>query len=148
MQTQLHSSELNKSAIRVFLSFATQDKPLVEEFRGQLISRFTNLELLDHAVIDQYDKNWKLECAQKIDQSILLICLIGTTTHRSKAVAWEIDRGLSHGKRVMAFKLTERQVRLPEVLIRNSIEPFPYNAIHKASTPDNLKFESALHGGF
>ncbi len=130
MQTELLFSELGESPVRAFLSFATTDRPFVEEFRDQMMSRFTNLELLDHAVIDQYDKNWKLECAQKIDRSILLICLIGTSTHRSKAVAWEIDRGLSLGKRVMAFKLTERQVRLPELLIRNSIEPLPYNAIH------------------
>lgn len=147
MQTQLHSSELNESPVSAFLSFATPDRRLVEEFRGQLISRFANLELLDHAVTDQYDKNWKLECAQKIDRSILLICLIGTTTHKSKAVAWEIDRGLSHGKRVMAFKLTERQVCLPEVLTRNSIEPLPYNAIHASATCADAKFESALHGG-
>ncbi|MCY3858311.1 MAG: TIR domain-containing protein [Gammaproteobacteria bacterium] len=122
-------SELSSSTIKVFLSFVNKDKPLVDEFRRELASQYTNLVLLDHAVRDTYDKNWKLDCAAKIDASALLICLIGTTTHRSKPVAWEIDRGLSHGKRVLAFNLVDKQVRLPDVLIRNSITPMSHNAI-------------------
>ena len=127
MQPQVNSPELNDSPVRAFLSFTTSDKPLVEDFREQISLRFTNLDLLDHAVTDQYDKNWKLECAKKIDRSILMICLIGRTTHRSNAVAWEIDRGLLSKKRILAFNLTDQGVRLPEVLIRNSISLSPYN---------------------
>ena len=130
MEAQNLISELSSSTFRVFLSFATKDKPLVDEFRRELEARYANLVLLDHAVQDEYDKNWKLSCAEKIDQSALLICLIGTTTHRSEPVEWEIARGLSHGKRVMAFNLMDHQVRLPEVLVRNSITPLSHNTIY------------------
>ena len=147
MQPQLLFSESNESRVRAFLSFATSDKSLVEEFRHQLRTRYANLELLDHAVIDHYDENWKLECARKIDRSSILICLIGKTTHTSEAVAWEIDRGLARGVRVVAVKLTERPVRVPNVLIRNSINPIPYKAIRVSPTHDATKLESVVNGG-
>ena len=115
---------------RVFLSFVTEDKPLVDDFKLELESRYPNLLLLDHVVQDRYDRNWKRGCAEKIDQSTLLICLIGTTTHRSEPVAWEIDRGLSHGKRVVAFNLMDHPVRVPDVLVTNSITLLPYTAIY------------------
>lgn len=147
MQSQFLFSELNDSPVRAFLSFATSDKSLVEDFKDQLTSQYTNLELLDHAVVDSYDKNWKLECARKIERSSILICLIGKTTHTSEAVAWEIDRGLARGVRVVAVKLTERPVRVPNVLIRNSINPIPYKAIRVSSTHDAAKLEFVVNGG-
>ena len=147
MRSPLLFSELNDSPVRAFLSFATSDKSLVEDFKDQLMSRYANLELLDHAVIDHYDKNWKLECAQKIDRSTILMCLIGATTHTSEAVAWEIDRGLTRGVPVVAVKLIERKVRVPNVLIRNSINPIPYNAIRAPSTYDGEKLKSVANAG-
>ena len=121
MHTQV--SESASRPMRAFLSFATEDKPLVEAFRRRLGHQQPEIEFLDHAVSDHYDEDWKRECARKIDRSELLICLVGATTHRSQAVAWEIHRGLSRGKRIVAVKLTTGGVRVPEVLARNAIEP-------------------------
>lgn len=64
-----------------------------------------------------------MACATQIDRSELLIYLLGATTHRSQAVAWEIERGLSLGKRVVAVKLSNDGVRVPEVLVRHAIRP-------------------------
>ena len=132
MLSMFLSSEVPIKPPRAFLSFVTKDKPLVDVFRFELASRYADLGFVDHAVKDKYDKNWKLECAVKIEQAALLICLVGTSTYRSKPVAWEIDRGLSHGKQVVAINLTDRQVRIPSVLIRNSIAVVSYRAIYAA----------------
>lgn len=134
MLTRFLNSELDASPTRVFLSFTTMDKPSVDVFSASLKSQYANLVLLNHAVVDKYGENWKFECAAKIDQSLLLICLIGTTTHLSEAVAWEIHQALSCGKRVVAFNLTNRDVCLPGVLIQNSIEPMPYEAFHESGS--------------
>ena len=53
----------------------------------------------------------------------MLLCLVGHTTHRSRAVAWEIDRGLSLGKRIVAVNLNADRAPVPETLARNAIEP-------------------------
>ncbi len=105
-----------------FLSFATKDKALVDAFRRKLELRHPNVELLDHAVDNRYEENWKLDCDRKIQESALLICLIGDTTHQSNPVSWEIGRGLALGKRVVAVNLMDRPLRIPELLERNSIE--------------------------
>ena len=131
MQTDSPCSELADSRVYAFLSFVTNDKLLVDEFRDVLESRHPILELTDHAVKARYDKSWKLRCAEKIDRALILLCLVGATTHRSESVAWEIDRGLSRGKRVIAINLMDDQVHLPDILIRNAISPISHNSIHE-----------------
>lgn len=123
MQAQVLESSTGLRPLRAFLSFTTADKPLVEAFRDRLGQQHPDVELLDHGVEGGYEEDWKLACAMKIDRSEMLICLIGATTHRSEAVTWEINRGLSLGKRIVAFKLNADGVRVPEVLLRHAIEP-------------------------
>ena len=125
MQAQVFDSRTAPRPVRAFLSFTTADKPLVEAFRSRIGRQHPDVELLDHAVKDSYEDDWKRACATKIDRSELLICLVGPTTHQSQAVAWEIDRGLAFGKRVVAVNLTGEGVRVPEILARNAIEPQP-----------------------
>ena len=63
------------------------DKPPIDVFRERLKSQYENLLLLDHTVVDGCDESRNFECAAKIDQSPLLICLIRTPTQLSEAVA-------------------------------------------------------------
>ncbi|MDE0226500.1 MAG: TIR domain-containing protein [Gammaproteobacteria bacterium] len=123
METQVVETRTAPTPVRAFLSFATADKPSVEAFKSRLGRQYPRVELLDHAVNDSYEEDWKQACATKIDRSELLICLIGPATHRSQAVAWEIHRGLSLGKRIVAVKLSTDWVQVPEVLARHAIQP-------------------------
>lgn len=122
-----HASESKapSSPLRAFLSFATKDKVLVDEFRNEIELQQPNIELLDHAADENYEADWKYDCARKIHRSAVLICLVGASTHESEAVAWEIRRGLALGKRVVAVNLTRRPVRMPAILAQNAIEPLP-----------------------
>lgn len=108
---------------RAFLSFASKDKMLVDAFRYEIELLHPTVEFVDHAVQDRYDEDWKYYCSRKICDSPLLICLVGPSTHESAAVAWEIDRGMSLGKRIVAVHLTGRSVCVPEILERNGIKP-------------------------
>lgn len=123
MQAQVVESSTASRPVRAFLSYATADKPLVEAFRNRIARQHPDVELVDHAVKDTYEEDWKRGCATKIDGSELLICLVGATTHRSQAVTWEINRGLSLGKRIVAVELSADGVRVPKVLARHAIEP-------------------------
>ena len=125
METQATEPAAKPPPLRAFLSFAAEDKALASAFRNRIEQLHPDLELLDHAADENYEKNWKPHCAKKIDQSSVVICLVGASTHRSQAVAWEIDRGLSLGKHVVAVNLTRRAVPVPEILTRNAIEPLP-----------------------
>ena len=125
-----HASESRAPSppLCAFLSFATKDKVLVDGFRNEIELQQPNIELLDHAADDNYEADWKHDCARKIHRSAVLICLVGASTHESEAVAWEIGRGLELGtrsQRVVAVNLTHRPVRMPAILAQNAIEPLP-----------------------
>lgn len=122
-----HASESKAPSqpLCAFLSFATKDKVLVDGIRNELELQQPSIELLDHAAHENYEADWKHDCARKIHRSAVLICLVGTSTHESEAVAWEIGRGLALGKRVVAVNLTCHPVRMPAILARNAIEPLP-----------------------
>ena len=122
-----HASESKapSSALCAFLSFATKDKVLVDQFRSEIELQQPNIELLDHAADENYEADWKHDCARKIHRSAVLICLVGTSTHESEAVAWEVGRGLALGKTVVAVNLTRRPTRMPAVLAQHAIEPLP-----------------------
>ncbi|MCY3641485.1 MAG: TIR domain-containing protein [Gammaproteobacteria bacterium] len=149
MQAEALQSKLVSESVRAFLSFTTEDKPLVDAFRAQIGLQHPQVELLDHAVTDSYEEDWKRECARKIGRSAMLICLVGAKTHRSEAVAWEIDHGLSLGKRIVAVNLTAAGVRVPDVLVRNAIKPqqgIAGMALTSASAPV-LEREAHGHSG-
>ena len=125
METQATEPAAKPLPPCAFLSFATEDKALVSAFRSRIEQQHPDFEFLDHAADENYEKNWKRHCAKEIDQSSVLICVVGASTHLSQAVAWEIDRGLSLGKPVVAVNLTRRTAPVPKVLTRNAIEPLP-----------------------
>ena len=101
---------------------------MADAFRNEVEARHPEIELLDHAVKDSYEEDWKHDCHRKIHQSAIFICLVGASTYQSEAVKWEIDCGLELGKHVVAVNLTGRPVRVPEILARNAIEPLPSTA--------------------
>ena len=146
MQPYASESKAISSPLRAFLSFATEDRALVDAFRSELKLQNPNIELLDHAAVDDYEQDWKRACARKIDQSAVLICLVGASTHQSKAVSWEIGRGLALGKRVVAVNLSRRTVRIPEVLIRNAIEPLPRTVSALLSSVTEFAPAAQAHG--
>ena len=125
MEPHASKSKAPSPPLCAFLSFATKDKVLVDEFRNEIELQQPNIELLDHAADENYEADWKHDCARKIHQSAVLICLVGASTHGSEAVAWEIGHGLALGRRVVAVNLTRRPIRMPAILAQNAIEPLP-----------------------
>ena len=107
MQAPLPVSKPLHRPLRAFLSSATEDQRLVDAFSSRMERQHPDLEILDHAVRDHYEENWRQECARKIARSDMLICFVGATTHRSDAVAWEVQCGLSLGKRIITVNLSE-----------------------------------------
>lgn len=108
--------------MRAFLSFATADKPFFETFKSRIERQHPDVELLAHAVKGRHEDDCRRVCAAKIDRSEFLICLVGVTNYRSKAVPCGIDRGLSLGKRIVAVKLSADAVGVPLALPRHVVQ--------------------------
>jgi hypothetical protein len=110
-------------AYNVFLSFAMEDKPLVELFRGQAKSQNTDLELRDYSIKEAFDYAWKTNCERIIGMCSATICLVGRSTHKSAAVDWEIRKSAQLGKGIIAVYLDDGNVRIPQALRELNVRP-------------------------
>ena len=107
-------------AYNVFLSFAMEDKALVDLFRGQARNRRLPLEFRDYSIKEPFDSAWKTQCEERIRYCSLTICLVG-------AVNWEIRKSADLGKGIMAIYLVSEWVRLPEALKECSVKPVTWD---------------------
>lgn len=110
----------------VYFSFETGDFHLVNRFR---------LKLGDIKVQAKfYDLSLKIPCnplnneyiksclKEKISQSDLVICFISERTMDNPFwVQWEVEEALRQGKKIVAMKLKEEPLAVPEFLEKNNI---------------------------
>ncbi len=96
-------------AKRVFLSFVVEDLDLVNLFRGQAKNKNNDLEFDDYSVREPFDSNdatyIRGQIKDRISRASLLLCLIGTSTNKSRWVSWEITTASDLGKRVGGVRL-------------------------------------------
>jgi hypothetical protein len=113
-------------AYNVFLSFAMEDKPLVELFRGQAKNSASDLEFRDYSIKEPFDQAWKTNCEAIIRRCSVTICLVGANTYKSEAVNWEIRKSAQLGKGVIAVYLGNSFVALPAGLRELNVRPVPW----------------------
>ena len=111
----------------VFLSFSTGDKGLVDLFRYQTRDRQSALVFRDYSIKETFEHAWKTNAERLIRTCSVTICLIGGTTHRSKAVDWEIRKSAELGKHVMAVSLEPTVPLVPPALTELNVAPLPWD---------------------
>ena len=121
----------------VFLSFAMEDKPLVELFRGQARNSRSALTFRDYSIKEPLDVAWKRHAERLIRASTATLCLLGTATWRSEPVDWEIRKSAHLDKRVLAVFLRATTVRVPPALREIGVTPMPWSV---------SAIERSLHG--
>lgn len=114
-------------AYNVFLSFAMEDKQVVDLFRGQAKNDRLPLEFRDHSIKEPFEKAWKTQCREKIRRCSVTVCLVGRDTYKSEAVDWEIRKSDELGKAVMAIDVGPGTPRLPEALKDLGVRPVRWN---------------------
>lgn len=119
----LSSRSPDDQLVNVFLSFSTSDHRWASLFDRELSYAFVNLQFLGQPLTNRYERNWQQKCNEKIQDSALLICLVGEQTHASTAVAWEVGRAIDLDKPILPVALDERAARLPPILRANSMAP-------------------------
>lgn len=114
-------------AKNVFLSFAMEDKTLVDLFRGQAKNQRNDLEFNDHSVKEPFESAWKTNVKEKISRCSTVICLIGLRTWESEAVKWEIEEAIRQGKKVFGVKLSSTVFLYPRAISSNNIKVVEWN---------------------
>lgn len=123
---------------RVFLSFASEHKPLVDRFREEAAASPSG-PCFRGSCLDEPVVNWQRHAERLIRRSAATICLVGDSTWRSEPVNWEIRRAASFGKPVLAISLHSSEVRLPAALLDLGIHPVAFNP---NSLPRDLSHDS------
>ena len=108
---------------KVFLSFAMEDKLLVDHFRVQAQNQHLPFAFRDYAVRDGFDTSWKSQAEELIRSSSVTLCFVGRGTYQSEPVNWEIQKSIELDKPVVAVYLVDEALPLPKALQDHSITP-------------------------
>ena len=117
-------------AYNVFLSFAMEDKSLVELFRGQAKNQRLPLEFRDYSVKEPFEHAWKTNATERIRSCSVTMCLVGRRTYQSDAVDWEIRKSIELAKGVMAVYLISGAPALPKALRERGVRPISWDMKH------------------
>ena len=110
---------------RVFLSFKAEDRQQVQGLRLMAANDKFDVEFFDESVRVAIDSNnaeyVRRKIREKINRTSVTICMIGSETHTSKWVNWELEESFDKGSTViaMALKGIDRAVLPAPIKSRN-----------------------------
>mgnify|MGYP001593543808 CR=1 FL=1 len=105
---------------RVFISFHVDDEAQVDLLRHQASDDRFDLEFVDYSVKEPFDEAWKSRCTERINQSSVVVVMIGPETHTRAAVNWEIEKAYELGKPVVGVRIyRDENHTIPEPMVRN-----------------------------
>lgn len=121
---------------RVFLSFKAEDKQQVQGLRLMAANDKFDVDFFDESVRVAIDSNnadyVRRKIREKINRTSVTICMIGSETHTSKWVDWELEESFDKDNTVIAMALKE---------IERAVLPTPIrsrNLTFHSWDPDNL----------
>jgi MTH538 TIR-like domain (DUF1863) len=103
---QKAKAALQEGKRNVFISFASEDMNEINLLRAQAKNENNDIEFNDHSVREPYDSERAEYIRQKISERIartsVCVVYISNNTAQSKWVAWEVQKSIELGKRVIA----------------------------------------------
>jgi hypothetical protein len=90
---------------RVFISFHVEDEAQVNFLRQQAKTAQSDIQFTDYSVKEPFDEKWKTQCAERINQTSVVIVMVGQETHEREAVNWEIEKAYELGKKVVCVRI-------------------------------------------
>ena len=117
---------------KVFISFRSEDKPLVDLFRCQAKNKNNDLDFIDFSLRVPFNsKNAeyiKRGIRERIRQSSVTVVLITESTHKSKWVDWEIRESKKLGKGVVGVKCESgSSPKIPKAISEHGCEVVNWN---------------------
>lgn len=117
---------------RVFISFKSEDKQQVWGLRLLASNPDFDIDFFDESVrvpIDSKNSSYiRQKIREKIDRTTVTLCMIGSNTHKSEWVRWELEESINKGNQiiVMALKGIDRAI-LPEPIHRLKLTFHPWD---------------------
>ena len=104
------------------------DEAQVDLLRHQAKDERFDLEFSDYSVKEPFDEKWKTNCTERIDQSSVVVVMIGEETHQREAVLWEINKAHELGKHVIGVRIyKDADHPIPEPMKQNGARIVNWN---------------------
>lgn len=117
-----------KQKKRVFISFHMDDLHAKTLLVEQAKSDKFDLEFINYSVNTPFDNSWKTQCAERINQASVTICLIGRNTYSRPAVIWELNKSYELEKKVFGVVIYRNEQNYwPEPLLTNNANVYYWN---------------------
>lgn len=118
----------------VFISFAMEDLDEVNLLRAHAKNEKSDIEFNDYSVREPYDSERAEYIRQKITERIVrasvTVVYLSESTPQSKWVAWEVEKSLSLGKRVVAMYASDKPPsQLPAWVSEKKINLVPWKKL-------------------
>lgn len=131
---QKAKAALQEGKRNVFISFASEDMNEVNLLRAQAKNENNDIVFNDHSVREPYDSDRADYIRQKISERIartsVCVVYLSDNTAQSKWVAWEVEKSLQLGKRVIAVHAKDNfGGRMPTWVNEHGIKVIPWSGL-------------------
>jgi hypothetical protein len=125
---------LQEGKRNVFISFSTEDMNEVNLLRAQAKNDNNDIEFNDHSVHEPYNSERaeyiKQRIAERINRSSITVVYLSNNTAQSQWVAWEVQKSIELGKKVVAVHSGDQfSGRKPQWIQENSIKVVPWSQL-------------------
>jgi len=110
----------------VFISFANEDKPLVELLRGQAQNEDSTLKFNDRSLRAPFEskraETIRQGIRERIRESSVTLVYVSDHAAMSKWVNWEVEESVKLGKNVVGIYQGEHPPHLPPAIKKHGIK--------------------------
>ena len=118
------------SSPRAFISFEKEDSWARDLLVGQARNRNNEIQFVDYSLHEPFGEKWKTNCRTRIARTRGTVVLVGPTTSRSQAVAWEIAESVRQGHPVFGIQINrDRTYAVPPGLPASRVIRWDVDAI-------------------
>lgn len=125
---------LQQGRKNVFISFAFEDVDEVNLLRAQAKNDNNDIEFNDRSVQEPYNSNRaeyiRDRLADRINQASTTVVYLSDDTPKSQWVAWEVDKSIELGKKVVAVHAGDKPPTvMPNWIEKNGIKVVPWKKL-------------------
>lgn len=94
---------------RIFLSFAYEDRSQAQGFKLLRWNQNVEIDFFDSSLLSPVNSQnvdyIKRQILDRLSNTSVTVVLIGTTTHKSNWVAWEVEQSIKRGNGILGIRL-------------------------------------------
>jgi hypothetical protein len=131
------------SHFKVFFANRTADKQVVDTLFEKLTSSLPNYPIKNLSLQVPNNPTWEKDADKLIANCDAFICVIGSDTHSSEPIKWEIATAVRHKKYIAAIQLSDNNI-VPDAIVQCGADVLTWTPDKVPAYLSSLLVEQAL----